>query len=71
MQQVLLHLDDTLKKELETEATENKQDIESVIIIALKKYLHIARIEKLRQGLQKKAKEAGFNSEEDVFNAIS
>jgi hypothetical protein len=66
-----IRLKPTLLRQLEQKKKTLNLDTEAVISKALEDYFYFDRINDLREEMKFKAKEIGFETEEDIFNAIS
>jgi hypothetical protein len=66
-----IRLKPTLLRQLEQKKKTLNLDTEAVISKALEDYFYFDRINDLREEMKFKAKELGFVTEEDIFNAIS
>ncbi|MCP9767113.1 hypothetical protein EGI22_04270 [Lacihabitans sp. LS3-19] len=66
-----IRLKPNLLRQLEQKKRTLNLDTEAVISKALEDYFYFDRINDLREGMKFKAKELGFETEEDIFNAIS
>ena len=66
-----IQLEEKLKKQLESKATELKMNPDDLVIKAIKDYLYLERVKQLRDSLQGQAEQSGFKSEEDILNNIS
>lgn len=66
-----IELNNQLLQQLNKEANTSNQSAETIIVEALKRYLHLNEIGRLRIELKDKAKLSGFESEQDFFDKIS
>jgi hypothetical protein len=66
-----IRLKPTLLRQLEQKKKTLNLDTEAVISKALEDYFYFDRINDLREEMKFKAKELGFVTEEDIYNAIS
>jgi hypothetical protein len=66
-----VQLEEMLKKQIESKAAELNIHPEDLVIKAIKDYLYLERVKQLRNSLQGKAEQSGFESEEDIMNRIS
>ena len=68
---VSIQLDTQLLAALARKAKELNTDTQSLIVKAINDLLYWDKVERLQPSLEAKAKQQGFSSEEDIFNAIS
>jgi hypothetical protein len=66
-----LNINSKLAKKVAEVSEQLHIDSNELIIKAIKKFLHNQEITLIRKQLKDVAKKNGFNSEEDVYNAIS
>lgn len=70
-QTINIKLKPSILRSLEQKTSELKTDADHVVNKALEDYFYVERLNAMRKQLQGKAKEQGFESEEDIFDAIS
>jgi len=72
MNQIInIKLKPSILRRLEQKTNELKTNADNVVNKALEDYFYTERLNAMRQKLRGKAKEQGFDSEEDIFEAIS
>lgn len=70
-QTISIKLKPSVLRSLEQKTNELKTNADNVVNKALEDYFYVERLNAMRQQLRDKAKEQGFASEEDIFEAIS
>lgn len=70
-QKIEINLSNKLNKELELVTVEEGLSKSELIKKAIEDYLYIRKFRSLRKKLTKKAKEKGFETDEDIFKALS
>lgn len=70
-QTISIKLKPSILRSLEQKTNELKTDADNVVNKALEDYFYVERLNAMRQQLRGKAKEQGFDSEEDIFEAVS
>ena len=70
-QTINIKLKPSILRRLEQKTNELKTNADNVVNKALEDYFYTERLNAMRQKLRGKAKEQGFDSEEDIFEAIS
>jgi metal-responsive CopG/Arc/MetJ family transcriptional regulator len=70
-QKIEINLSNKLNKELELIIAEEGLSKSEFIKKAIEDYLYIRKFRAMRKKLSKKAKGNGFNSDEDIFKALS
>ena len=68
---IKVRLKPSVLRSLEQRAQELKTDADTVINKALEDYFYVERLNALRQRLNGQAQNLGFETEEDIFGAIS
>ena len=68
---IQIQLTDDILKQLDTLSNEMAMDRDEVILNALKKYLLLNEVHKLREQLSQKLDKNQFGTEEDLLHAIS
>ena len=71
MTTLTIRLEEKLRKQLEDKASELETNPDDLIIKAIKDFLYLERVNQLRDSLQGKAEQSGFESEEAIFDGIS
>ena len=66
-----IQLEESLKKQLESKASELKMNPDDLIIKAVKDFLYLERVNQLRDSLRGQAKRSGFESEDAILDGIS
>jgi hypothetical protein len=70
-QTIKIKLKPSILRSLEQKTKELKINADEVVNKALEDYFYLERLNTMRQQFQGKAREQGFDSEEDLFEAIS
>jgi hypothetical protein len=70
-QTIKIKLKPSVLRSLEQKAKELNTNADDVVNKALEDYFYVERLNAMRQRFREKAKEQGFDSEEDIFDAIS
>jgi len=66
-----LNINSKLSKKVALVSEQLNMDTNELIIKAIKKFIHAQEMSLFRKDLKGVAKKKGFNSEEDIYNAIS
>jgi uncharacterized protein YigA (DUF484 family) len=69
--ELTINLKPSLLQRLEQRKQELKTNTDALINKALEDFFYFERLNALRQNLKNQAQEQGFQTEEDIFNAIS
>jgi len=68
---ISIKLEDELKLQLENKAKALNMNTNDLIVKALSDFFYLDKIDKVRVRLNENFKEAGYQSEEDIFDEIS
>lgn len=71
MTSISVSIEDKLKKQIEDKAAELRMPTNELILQAIKDFLYFNQLNALREKLEEKFKAQGYQSEEDIFNAVS
>ncbi|HEV7349313.1 hypothetical protein [Telluribacter sp.] len=70
-QTIKIKLKPSILRSLEQKTKELKTNADDVVNKALEDYFYLERLNAMRQQFRGKAREQGFDSEEDLFESIS
>lgn len=71
MTSISISLEDRLKNKIEEKAAELNMPANTLILQAIKDFLYFNQLHTLRSRLEEKIRSQGYQSEEDIFNAVS
>ena len=65
-----LNIDNALLKKVNSVSGELNMDRDELILTAVKKFIHLQQMKKIRKSLSGLAKAKGFKSEQDIYDKL-